>query len=334
MIWTEKQQYHPYPFEKEAELESAIASLQSELFGDQRIYLNVKKLIGQAGMTRNIPDGYLIDLTSPKKPMLYLVEVELASHDPLRHIAQQLLEFSLSFKSTPQKMKGILRDALHKNPDALKACVEYATRNNFDNIDFLLEAMIHREDGYNALVIIDELQDELESIVRGSLRFPVETLTVARFKSSTGEAAYHFEPFLYDMSLQAATVDLESGNSPSMDPAEIDTIVVPAREEGFRNVFLGENCWYAIRIHPSKIAQINHIAAYQVAPESAITYVADVVNIEPWKDTGKYILRFSGPAQKIAPIKLVPGGKASHPQSPRYTSLAKIQGAKNLDDVF
>lgn len=334
MIWTEKYKFHPNPFQNESELESAIGSLQSELFGDQRIYLNVKKLIGQPGRTRNIPDGYLIDLTSPKKPTLYLVEVELASHDPLRHIAQQLLEFSLSFKSTPQKMKGILRDALHKNPEALNACAEYAAKNNFDNIDYLLEAMIHREDGYNALVIIDELEDELESVVRGSLRFPVETLTVARFKSASGDVAYHFEPFLYDMSKQAATVDLDSGNSPSIDPAEVDTVVVPAREEGFKNVFLGENCWYAIRIHPSKISQIKHIAAYQVAPDSAITYIADVSSIEPWKDTGKYILRFSGPAQKIDPIKLVPGGKASHPQSPRYTSFAKIQSARNLDDVF
>ena len=27
-----------------------------------------------------------------------------------------------------------------------------------------------------------------------------------------------------------------------------DTIVVAARPDGFQNVFLGKNCWYAIRI--------------------------------------------------------------------------------------
>ena len=57
--------------------------------------------------------------------MLYLVEVELAVHDPLRHIAQQLLNFSLSFKSTPQKMKGILRNTLQTNAEALKKCEQY-----------------------------------------------------------------------------------------------------------------------------------------------------------------------------------------------------------------
>jgi hypothetical protein len=61
----------------------------------------VKKLIGESRKTQNIPDGYLLDLSSPRKPVLYHVEVELARHDPLWHIAQELLNSSLSFKSTP-----------------------------------------------------------------------------------------------------------------------------------------------------------------------------------------------------------------------------------------
>ena len=30
--------------------------------------------------------------------------------------------------------------------------------------------------------------------------------------------------------------------------AEVDTMIVPAKTEGFEDVFLGENCWYAVRI--------------------------------------------------------------------------------------
>ena len=100
MLWKTKQQFHPWDFDKEAELETVIAEVQQDLFGESRLYLDVKKLIGQPGKTQNIPDGYLIDLSSRNKPVLYLVEVELAEHDPLRHVAQQLLNFSLSFKST------------------------------------------------------------------------------------------------------------------------------------------------------------------------------------------------------------------------------------------
>jgi hypothetical protein len=90
MLWTSAQQFLPWPFDKEAELEATIAEARTALFGESRIYLDVKTLIGEKGKTQNIPDGYLLDLSSPRKPVFYLVEVELARHDPLRHVAQQL----------------------------------------------------------------------------------------------------------------------------------------------------------------------------------------------------------------------------------------------------
>lgn len=334
MLWTSQKQFHPWPFDKERELEITIAEVQATLFGESRFYLDVKKLIGERGRTQNIPDGYLLDLSSPKRPVLYLVEVELAKHDPLRHIAQQLLNFSLSFQSTPQKMKGILRETLQKSPDVLASCDSYATKNGFSNIDYLLEQMIYPENAFNALLIIDELEEELESIVRRSLRFPVETLEVQRFRSSDGDTVYQFEPFLYDLSIQDVTLAPDSGNTPAIDPEDIDTLVVPAREGGFKETFLGENMWRAVRIHSSMLAKIQYLATYQVAPESAITHIAEVARIEPWKDTGKYALYFNGPARKIGPLKLVPGGRITAPQAGRYTSLARLEKAKTLDDVF
>jgi hypothetical protein len=334
MLWTPTQQFLPYPFEKEIELETAIAEIKQDLFGNSRAYLEVKKLIGQAGKTQNIPDGYLLDFSSPKKPVLYIVEVELGEHDPLRHIAQQLLGFSLSFKSTPQKMKGILRNTVQNSTEIVATCERYAASNGFNNIDYLLEQMIYPENAFNALVIVDELDEELESILHSSLRFPVETLVIERYQSSSGELAYHFDPFLYELSAQSSTAALEVGNTPAIDPSEIDTIVVPARSEGFQEVFLSENCWYAIRIHSSMIPKIRYIAVYQVAPVSAMTHVTEVAAIEPWKDTQKYCVNFKGPAQKIGPISLVSGGRVTAPQNIRYTSFARLQKAKSLDDVF
>lgn len=78
MPWTPTQQFHPWPFDKEAELEAVIAEAKSALFGESRIYLDGWKLIGERGKTQNIPDGYLLDLSSPRKPVLYLVEVARA----------------------------------------------------------------------------------------------------------------------------------------------------------------------------------------------------------------------------------------------------------------
>jgi hypothetical protein len=334
MLWSKDRQFFDWPFDKEAEVEAAIQESRAQIFGDSRIYLDVKRLIGQSGKTRNIPDGYLLDFSSRNKPVLYLVEVELATHDPLRHVAQQLLEFSLSFKTTPQKMKAILRETLQKSPDTLAQCERYASTNGFSNIDYLLEQMIYPEDAFRALVIIDELEEELERILRSSLKFPVEILTLERFKSNDGSVLYEFDPFLYELSIQSNTVVADSGNTPAIDPSEVDTIVVPAREEGFRDVFIGENMWRAIRIHQSMIPRIRYIAAYQVAPESAITHTAEVERIEPWKDTGKYAVFFKAPAQRIDPIRWVPNGRVPAPQSSRYTSFKKLRSARNLDEVF
>lgn len=113
----------------------------------------------------------------------------------------------------------------------------------------------------------------------------------------------------------------------------LDTIVVPAQEEGFNKVFLSENCWYAIRIGGGKLKDIKYIAAYQTSPISEITHVAEVESIEPYGDGGKYKLNFKSPATPIGPIKF---GKAKTGtiQSPRYTSYKKLLEAKTLTDLF
>ena len=123
-------------------------------------------------------------------------------------------------------------------------------------------------------------------------------------------------------------------NKLSIDPSEIDTIVVPARDEGFREVFLGENRWYKIRIHPNMIPRIRYIAAYQAEPVSAITHVAEVADIQPWEKSNKYVVNFKAPASEIRPLKLVSGGSVKAPQSPRYTSIERIRNAETLDQAF
>ena len=112
-----------------------------------------------------------------------------------------------------------------------------------------------------------------------------------------------------------------------------DTIVVPALEEGFNDVFLKENCWYAVRISAGKLKDIKYIAAYQTAPISAITHYAEVDSIESYGDEGKYKLNFSAPAVKIGPINYG-NAKQGLMQGPRYTSFSKLQKAKILMDIF
>jgi regulator of RNase E activity RraB len=333
MLWGKEIQYHEAPFEVESEIEDAIVEVSPVLFGSNRIYLEVKKKIGAKGKTKNIPDGYLIDLASSKDPRLYVVENELAKHDPLKHIAIQILEFSLSFETSPFKVKSIVKGAMVTNNSALSMCQAYATKNGYENIDVLLERMVYGEDRFNAMVIIDELSDELEKTLISRFQFPVEILTIERYKDEKGKFLFKFVPFLSDIAISGEAKNGKPIYSP-IDPSDIDTIVVPARDEGFEEVFLGENRWWAIRIHSSMLPKIRYIAAYRVAPKSAITHIAPVASIEQWKDTSKYVVNFTQPAEKIGPIELVPKGLAKALQNSRYTSKARIDSAKTLDDAF
>lgn len=324
LIWTKHGNYSLEDYNNEAELEAAIVQVQRELFGEKRIFLDVKKKLGGKGGIRNIPDGYLIDLTG-RQPRVYVVEVELAAHDPLRHIAVQILQFSLSFEAEQRGVKTILFNALQSREDAKAQCEQYVASYGYRNLDHLLENMVY-EAPFAALVIIDKTPENLEKVLLEKFRFGVEVLELGKYENRKGERIYCFEPFLADL-----TADVTGSK---LDPSEIDTIVVPAREDGFQETFLGENRWYAIRIHGTMQPQIKYIAGYKVAPTSAITHIAPVKSIEPWKDTDKFVVNFSESPQEIGPISLVKGGRVKAPQSIRYTKKERLEAAKTLDEVW
>jgi len=321
------------PFENEDDLEKSIINIQNKLFGNNRIYLNIKKLIGDRNRKQNIPDGYLIDLTNGKNPKLYVVEVELLIHDPLNHIAVQLLEFSLSFENSKQKVKDILKNALKENIEAMERCKTFIDKNAYENIDYLLERMIYKDkDAFNALVIIDEIDDFLERVLHDKFKFPIEVISVERLVNIENKIAYNFEPFLQEIEL---TANINQPISTQNIDSEItDTIVVPAQEDGFNEVFIGENKWYAIRIHSSMIDKIKYIAAYRVAPISAITHIAKVKEIKQYQDSNKYVVEFIEPAEVIDKKSLKPKSIVKAPQGPRYTTYQKLMNAHNLDEVF
>lgn len=113
-----------------------------------------------------------------------------------------------------------------------------------------------------------------------------------------------------------------------------DTVVVPARLEGFNDVFLGQREWRAIRVRQARLPQLKYIAAYQVQPVSAVTHFAKVRHLEPYGIEGKYRVVFDGepiPLEHPIPFGDAPKGAM---QSPRYTTLAKLKAAQTLSDVF
>ncbi|MEM8971235.1 MAG: GIY-YIG nuclease family protein [Pseudomonadota bacterium] len=111
-----------------------------------------------------------------------------------------------------------------------------------------------------------------------------------------------------------------------------NTIVVPAQAGGFEKTFLGEDCWYAIRIAGGSLDQIKYIAAYRTHPISAVTHYAPVSRIEPYGDSGKYKVVFAEPAKEIGPIPY--GDAPPHSmRGPRYTTFRKLLAAKQISDL-
>jgi hypothetical protein len=121
--------------------------------------------------------------------------------------------------------------------------------------------------------------------------------------------------------------------SSSSSPVGYDTIVVPAIKDGFDKVFIGENCWYSVRIAAGKVQHIKHLAVYQTAPVSAITHIAEVQSIEPYGETGKYKVNFKS-AATLLPRVSYDGINGNHIQSSRYTTKAKLLAARVISDLL
>lgn len=329
MLVTPQGVYKLHQFDTEREFEQCVVAQVQTIFGKRCVYLDCKRRIGKFGMKRSIPDAYLIDFSSRRAPKLFIVETEIASHDLFQHIGVQLLQFAHSFTSAPRQVKQVLFEEICKDARAREACERYAQEYGLRNLDNMLDHLV--DDTFRALIIIDEATNELYKVVK-NFRFPVEVIEVATYQGERGDYIYRFTPLFEDVA--GVKESIEEREQRPVDVSEFDTIVVPAREDGFQETFIRENRWYAIRIHASMIPQIKYIAAYRVAPVSAITHWALVKDIEPWEDTGKFVVNFAEGAKEIDPIPLVPKSKVKALQNPRYTSYDRLQRAKTLDELF
>lgn len=309
----------PYKYSTESEFEEEIIKNKEAIFGEESIYFNTKMKIGNT-----IPDGYWLDLTFHTEPKLYFVEIELESHDLYGHVAEQLLKFSMAFDDNKYKLKGILMEEISKDKEKQRLLKKYIQdpKTNFKDETELLYHVIY-EMPISIIVIIDEYTEQLQR-VQSKLSDEITVLEFETYKSNQ-EVIHRFTPF-YDE--QEINVNSEEIN----DIDEIDTIIVPAMEEGFNETFIGENCWYAIRISTPMISRIKYIAAYQVSPVSAITYYALVDRIEKYKDTGKYILYFKNKPKKIEKIPL--GDNKMAVRSCRYTNLQKMLQIDTVSNLW
>lgn len=135
--------------------------------------------------------------------------------------------------------------------------------------------------------------------------------------------------------IRSSKVALPSGSpEDALINDEVDTIIVPAQKDGFADVFIGQNAWWAIRIAGGKLPKIRFVAAYQTKPISAVTHWAPIQSIEPYGDTGKYKLNFASPAQPFERAIPFEGAKSGSMQGVRYVKLEQLRRATSLGELF
>jgi hypothetical protein len=325
--------FSPYSYQKEKEFEAVVVELSDQIFGPSTLYIDVKKRVGNDIVT--IPDGYLIDVTEVDAPKLFIIENEIVSHDPFKHIGIQMLKFVTSFDDSRREIRNFIMDDIQKNKNKLSRLNTACKLSESRNIDNYLDLAVYSD--FRGLVVIDEAKPELYRVLE-KINANISVLELQSFIAESREMIHQFDT-LYE---EFEEIDIKSSKSKRKTTeerdarrkrkAESDTIIVPAREDGFKEVFLGEDRWYAIRIGAAMKERIKYIAAYQVAPISAVTHIAEVQEIRPYKDSGKYMVIFKGAAKEIKPIKTKNRNKS--PQGPIYVKNEKLLSVKSLEEAF
>ena len=129
--------YTQHIYTKEEDFEKMIVDHSATIFGAAGIYFDIKKLIGTPKKGATIPDGYYLDLTFHNDPRLYLVEVELNSHDVYGHIGEQILRFGISSETDKYKIKNHLLNAVNQDDEKKKKLADYFAKSKYDNICFM-----------------------------------------------------------------------------------------------------------------------------------------------------------------------------------------------------
>lgn len=311
--------YEPIKFNSESELEDAVQELAQEIFSGESLYIPIKRRVTNKNNNFiNIPDAYVIDFRG--RPKLWVIESELSTHDSFRHIGVQMLQFASQFTAGSFEVKDMLLNAIKENDQLKEKATKLTKKINYPNIGEVLDYAIYRNE-FGFVIIIDEINQDLYSVTRELARQP-ELLQIKKFKDNKGEIAYTYEELLGEV--------VEAKSAWVGDVDDIDTMVAPAKKEGFNRVFLGQKEWYAVRIASSVIPRLKYLAMYEVNPVKAIRWVGKIESIQPYEDTGKYRILLSE-INKIGPIKLTNPNHA--PQGPRYTTYELLQKAKNLGDL-
>ena len=296
----------------------AVRVTSGSLFGENRHYVECSE--GDRAED-GIPLHYLVDLAR-EDPRLFVIYLDLSN---LRRgnfdIGDGLRKSADRYRASKAEVSKALIEAISRDDATREPCIRYATERGYADLSGLVSYLVDETD-FHGLVIVDNPIDASLADVN-SQPFPVELVELTMLEDARGRAAYSFTPFLPIV-----------GPS-TLDISEVDTVVSPVPSEGFIQTYLGDSCWWAIRLNNSLIPQLEYHAAYRSPPIGAVTHTAPIAKIYPFPDGNarKYRLDFSERPSEVRHIGLGRRGERSALDSPAYTSMELLLHGETLDDV-
>jgi phenylpyruvate tautomerase PptA (4-oxalocrotonate tautomerase family) len=316
-------EYSLYDFDNEAEFEKAVVENQKYLFGKDSVYVDIKKKIGKDSH-KGIPDAFLIDFYDPKRPQLYIVENEIASHDVYSNITEQIARFGASIVSSANQIRNVLIKAIENEPRTKKEIEKTLSQTIFKNITELM-LYLTEENDIKIVVAINEVTADLNLAFK-IFKSPPDVILLQRY--ICGESiSYYYEPMREEIE------DMEIEKNNINKTVDFDTVVCAALEEGFKHAYVENNAWWELRLSQKARENLKYLAIYEKAPVAHISHYAEIDRIEPYKDTGRYILYLKN-KKTVKPIKLSGKARGEAPQSPRYTTLSKLLNAKTVSELW
>ena len=188
------------PEKEEEEFHPMIKEHSKEIFGKNSLYLPIEEfLISEAGRGA-MPDGFAIVFSD--KPKMYIVEVELSSHDLDKHIIEQINRFFRAIKN-PENRKRLADDLERKirsHPlDEAFVRQEIGTKELYKFLSDLVSQLPE------VVIIIEEKNDKLIEAFANFIMVPIikEFKTYVR-ENAPAVHAHLFEP-VYDFTESSAT---------------------------------------------------------------------------------------------------------------------------------
>jgi hypothetical protein len=196
------------PKDEENEFHPMVKEHHKEIFGEDSLYFDVKRVLKTLSGIGSIPDAYVINL---KKNEWYVVEIELSSHPVYNHVVNQISRFINAIENsntTTQIMEAIYKAI---NDDViLKATVE----KSIDSRE------IHRyvyelfSKAPKIVIIVEQKNPELEDACRALKYQPY----IEEFKTFVREDAPNIRAHLFEPMYSAK--DNNVGNSTTTHPEE------------------------------------------------------------------------------------------------------------------